>query len=67
MGGKIENRGLLFISYYPLKQGLKPHDYPPRYLQDIGFISYYPLKQGLKREYKNMENIFPHDLYPTIH
>ncbi len=37
-----------FISYYPLKQGLKPlgsnrNDNAPN-----EFISYYPLKQGLK-------------------
>jgi len=37
-----------FISYYPLKQGLK-HGKGERYFHWWrGFISYYPLKQGLK-------------------
>ena len=40
----------IFISYYPLKQGLKlgKIDMPDKW--SIGFISYYPLKQGLKRD-----------------
>ena len=37
-----------FLSYYPLKQGLKP-DMPLRELSAFEiFLSYYPLKQGLK-------------------
>ncbi len=56
-----------FISYYPLKQGLKPE------IPDIGdpgaiqFISYYPLKQGLKRGNQQWFPSVSIDLYPTIH
>ena len=39
----------VFISYYPLKQGLKPNEEAMRDYYEIIFISYYPLKQGLKR------------------
>ena len=38
-----------FISYYPLKQGLKPDRPQWKSYAGILFISYYPLKQGLKR------------------
>ena len=38
----------VFISYYPLKQGLKRNrDYFGLWVSSI-FISYYPLKQGVK-------------------
>jgi len=38
-----------FLSYYPLKQGLK-HVCPIGvFVNFIKFLSYYPLKQGLKR------------------
>ena len=40
--------GRLFISYYPLKQGLKHDTIAIAYKDADGFISYYPLKQGLK-------------------
>ncbi len=39
---------LRFISYYPLKQGLKPRAFSMQYEAWKEFISYYPLKQGLK-------------------
>ncbi len=40
----------LFLSYYPLKQGLK-HEHDPHSDEWIGtFLSYYPLKQGLKHD-----------------
>jgi len=40
--------GEIFISYYPLKQGLK-HFFISSLLTTFpSFISYYPLKQGLK-------------------
>ncbi len=37
-----------FISYYPLKQGLKPQIVLAWVTGKRRFISYYPLKQGLK-------------------
>jgi len=37
-----------FISYYPLKQGLKPAAITQIEIAAYVFISYYPLKQGLK-------------------
>jgi len=37
-----------FISYYPLKQGLKLAIFLKLPSLNIEFISYYPLKQGLK-------------------
>ena len=38
-----------FLSYYPLKQGLKQNDdHRIKWLRWL-FLSYYPLKQGLKR------------------
>ncbi len=43
---------MVFISYYPLKQGLKrgyTNLWQGFYTQ---FISYYPLKQGLKQRWK---------------
>ena len=39
-----------FISYYPLKQGLKRPTDDLNRPACIEFISYYPLKQGLKRK-----------------
>ena len=38
-----------FLSYYPLKQGLKHANLICPDMQNIWFLSYYPLKQGLKR------------------
>ena len=38
-----------FISYYPLKQGLKLFFCSSYILSNTLFISYYPLKQGLKQ------------------
>ena len=40
---------MVFISYYPLKQGLKRTLPGHHHRRRTGFISYYPLKQGLKR------------------
>ncbi len=56
-----------FISYYPLKQGLKPlgsnrNDNAPN-----EFISYYPLKQGLKPYRQKLLFRRLSYLYPTIH
>jgi len=39
---------MLFLSYYPLKQGLKPHCSVSSSPSMVSFLSYYPLKQGLK-------------------
>ena len=41
-------RGIEFISYYPLKQGLKLTQWSIGQSSKKPFISYYPLKQGLK-------------------
>ena len=38
-----------FLSYYPLKQGLK-HTITKVSATEMRFLSYYPLKQGLKLE-----------------
>ena len=56
-----------FLSYYPLKQGLKR-----TFRCDIAnywnlFLSYYPLKQGLKRLLGLDNNRQNKDFYPTIH
>jgi len=37
-----------FLSYYPLKQGLKQREIASSREQNFKFLSYYPLKQGLK-------------------
>jgi len=42
--------GILFLSYYPLKQGLKLPITPSTGNLDNPFLSYYPLKQGLKQK-----------------
>ena len=56
-----------FISYYPLKQGLKlSSDLFSTYLIPA-FISYYPLKQGLKLPRHADAEVSPLYLYPTIH
>ena len=39
---------LKFLSYYPLKQGLKHQSFKNCHWCDKKFLSYYPLKQGLK-------------------
>ncbi len=39
----------LFLSYYPLKQGLKRIKHINYSVLNPKFLSYYPLKQGLKR------------------
>ena len=56
-----------FISYYPLKQGLKPHDILHDICRILAFISYYPLKQGLKLATIDPLIARTADLYPTIH
>jgi len=38
-----------FLSYYPLKQGLKPMSNTKKPVKGSKFLSYYPLKQGLKQ------------------
>jgi len=38
-----------FLSYYPLKQGLKRISHRMSSHTSSGFLLYYPLKQGLKR------------------
>jgi len=38
-----------FLSYYPLKQGLKPQGIRKKRKKNSIFLSYYPLKQGLKQ------------------
>ena|GEM_PF-2660523 len=46
---KLSNQPRMrFISYYPLKQGLKHSGCSPGSYCSTAFISYYPLKQGLK-------------------
>jgi len=39
-----------FLSYYPLKQGLKQRNIYKNLTCCPSFLSYYPLKQGLKPE-----------------
>jgi len=39
---------MIFLSYYPLKQGLKLNQQARGRQSVPGFLSYYPLKQGLK-------------------
>ena len=57
-----------FISYYPLKQGLKLIDHIPKIWTISEFISYYPLKQGLKLAIHDIIQTPRHtNLYPTIH
>ncbi len=58
---------LIFISYYPLKQGLK-REYSIRQQERLAeFISYYPLKQGLKLCRTGIASELIVYLYPTIH
>ncbi len=64
---KITSRHTLFISYYPLKQGLKPNSTILPKLERTLFISYYPLKQGLKRIEALSDCVSAKNLYPTIH
>ncbi len=56
-----------FISYYPLKQGLKQRTDKRIELILIAFISYYPLKQGLKQTIQIDGYNYILNLYPTIH
>jgi len=44
----LTDKSTIFLSYYPLKQGLKLEDGTIIPDDDIVFLSYYPLKQGLK-------------------
>ncbi len=44
----------LFLSYYPLKQGLKRYDNDVKANPPTQFLSYYPLKQGLKQDAKSV-------------
>ncbi|HOQ78573.1 MAG TPA: hypothetical protein PLB65_08330, partial [Candidatus Cloacimonas sp.] len=45
-----------FISYYPLKQGLKQYTFSEGNSSWKIFISYYPLKQGLKLHARHQRN-----------
>ena len=56
-----------FISYYPLKQGLKHFDVKNVPAEQVRFISYYPLKQGLKPSVYDSVVQVAQNLYPTIH
>ncbi len=56
-----------FLSYYPLKQGLKRERSLPHPAHPAQFLSYYPLKQGLKPKYLQVIQFFLKDFYPTIH
>ncbi len=58
---------IIFISYYPLKQGLKLLHSSSISQNGKKFISYYPLKQGLKQGSGNLSDNARIDLYPTIH
>ncbi len=58
---------LRFISYYPLKQGLKHVASALTTNSPLEFISYYPLKQGLKRSFRYLGLRRFRYLYPTIH
>jgi len=53
----------IFISYYPLKQGLKLYLRPSRFIYRNVFISYYPLKQGLKQSKKNYTESYYKKIY----
>ena len=44
-------KGSKFLSYYPLKQGLKHVKNVPAEQVRNEFLSYYPLKQGLKQHW----------------
>ncbi len=57
----------LFISYYPLKQGLKRAVVNAINSSGAKFISYYPLKQGLKPIICECRKNGTDNLYPTIH
>ena len=57
----------VFLSYYPLKQGLKPGCILLKLELESKFLSYYPLKQGLKHHYLPGTNFIQIDFYPTIH
>jgi len=58
----IANSDFRFLSYYPLKQGLKHLDRILLPELESEFLSYYPLKQGLKPKDKKLRylhsNIF---------
>ncbi len=56
-----------FLSYYPLKQGLK-QSYDGTTTKSLTkFLSYYPLKQGLKPMHQLNASITNNNFYPTIH
>ena len=56
-----------FLSYYPLKQGLKRERSLPHPAHPAQFLSYYPLKQGLKPKHLQVIQFRQKDFYPTIH
>jgi len=56
-------RSSLFISYYPLKQGLKPALRVSITMYLILFISYYPLKQGLKLQEDGLLRLWEINIY----
>ena len=65
MDGKID--GFEFLSYYPLKQGLKQLVSFQEYKMETKFLSYYPLKQGLKLACMVRRHTEAENFYPTIH
>jgi len=66
MSSVLGNAANGFISYYPLKQGLKLRIIKLK-KGITAFISYYPLKQGLKLAMRQIETTLRSNLYPTIH
>jgi len=58
---------LKFLSYYPLKQGLKQAAKKRLETYSIEFLSYYPLKQGLKLDDGTENEAKEYYFYPTIH
>jgi len=64
-GDNIANA--IFLSYYPLKQGLKPEISQSMRSSGSKFLSYYPLKQGLKPHSEDTRRIRGIYFYPTIH
>ena len=55
-----------FLSYYPLKQGLKRYIEGPGFIL-YGFLLYYPLKQGLKQDTPPYAKSLVMSFYSTIH
>jgi len=67
MYASIRRYMMKFLSYYPLKQGLKHHIKSQDKNRGKEFLSYYPLKQGLKLTQIDTSHLPTADFYPTIH